>query len=292
MTWDPCRYCRRSNGRASAGADRGGLARLRALGARGCCLVGHPAYYTKFGFRNASDLAVEGVPPEVFFALAFDGEAAARASSPSTKASRQPADDRIAHGLRPRIRRIRLRSAGRCRTHRLPKMFGEAAVPRKQRSLRWSATTNCSSSRPPGGGRSSAGSSKACLSRRQAVVPDRGSARRPRFPGPADPRHACRTAPPGEKSRGRGSPRRKVSVAMRRTGTISPVFRHHRTPNDKKRRALTDCCLFCRAAGGFRPAGAADHLDGIVPLAGRPGRGQTEGDADRHAMLYFGDHDN
>lgn len=51
-----------------------GLARLRDLGARGCCLVGHPAYYTKFGFRNASGLAVEGVPPEVFFALAFDGK--------------------------------------------------------------------------------------------------------------------------------------------------------------------------------------------------------------------------
>jgi len=50
-----------------------GLARLRALGARGCCLVGHPGYYGRFGFRNPADLAVEGVPPEAFFALSFDG---------------------------------------------------------------------------------------------------------------------------------------------------------------------------------------------------------------------------
>jgi putative acetyltransferase len=49
-----------------------GLARLRELGAHGCCLVGHPSYYPRFGFRNTADLSVEGVPPEVFFALAFD----------------------------------------------------------------------------------------------------------------------------------------------------------------------------------------------------------------------------
>lgn len=50
-----------------------GLARLKALGARGCCLVGHPEYYRKFGFENVPGLVHEGVPPEVFFALAFDG---------------------------------------------------------------------------------------------------------------------------------------------------------------------------------------------------------------------------
>jgi putative acetyltransferase len=50
-----------------------GLSRLRALGARGCCLVGHPEYYRRFGFRNPEDLAVHGVPAEVFFALAFSG---------------------------------------------------------------------------------------------------------------------------------------------------------------------------------------------------------------------------
>jgi putative acetyltransferase len=50
-----------------------GLARLRGLKAQGCCLVGHPDYYRKFGFRNMSDLVYEGVPKEVFFALTFDG---------------------------------------------------------------------------------------------------------------------------------------------------------------------------------------------------------------------------
>lgn len=51
---------------------REGLTRLRALDARGCCLVGHPEYYTKFGFRNVPGLEVEGVPAEFFFALSFD----------------------------------------------------------------------------------------------------------------------------------------------------------------------------------------------------------------------------
>jgi putative acetyltransferase len=52
---------------------REGLSRLRALGARGCCLVGHPDYYRQFGFENAPGLVLEGVPPDVFFALSFDG---------------------------------------------------------------------------------------------------------------------------------------------------------------------------------------------------------------------------
>ena len=50
-----------------------GLSRLKAMNARGCCLVGHPEYYRKFGFKNAPGLVLEGVPPEVFFALPFDG---------------------------------------------------------------------------------------------------------------------------------------------------------------------------------------------------------------------------
>jgi len=49
-----------------------GLSRLQNMGARGCCLVGHPGYYTKFGFINPTGLGMEGVPEEVFFALAFD----------------------------------------------------------------------------------------------------------------------------------------------------------------------------------------------------------------------------
>lgn len=52
---------------------REGLSRLQALGARGCCLVGHPGYYRRFGFENPAGLTHEGVPPEAFFALSFDG---------------------------------------------------------------------------------------------------------------------------------------------------------------------------------------------------------------------------
>ncbi len=48
-----------------------GLSRLRKLNAQGCCLVGHPGYYTKFGFRNIPGLVYEGVPSEFFFALPF-----------------------------------------------------------------------------------------------------------------------------------------------------------------------------------------------------------------------------
>ena len=50
-----------------------GLSRLKDLNAHGCCLVGHPHYYRKFGFKNVSGLVHEGVPQEVFFALSFDG---------------------------------------------------------------------------------------------------------------------------------------------------------------------------------------------------------------------------
>ena len=52
---------------------REGLSRMKAMGAQGCCLVGHPEYYRKFGFENPAGLFLEGVPPEVFFALSFDG---------------------------------------------------------------------------------------------------------------------------------------------------------------------------------------------------------------------------
>jgi putative acetyltransferase len=49
-----------------------GLSRLKSMHARGCCLVGHPEYYKKFGFDNIPGLVHEGVPPEVFLALPFD----------------------------------------------------------------------------------------------------------------------------------------------------------------------------------------------------------------------------
>lgn len=52
---------------------REGLSRLRNMNAQGCCLVGHPDYYRTFGFTNVPELVLEGVPPEAFFALSFDG---------------------------------------------------------------------------------------------------------------------------------------------------------------------------------------------------------------------------
>lgn len=52
---------------------REGLSRLKRMNAHGCCLVGHPDYYTKLGFKNISGLGHEGVPQEAFFALSFDG---------------------------------------------------------------------------------------------------------------------------------------------------------------------------------------------------------------------------
>ena len=64
------RYQRQGIGKALI---REGLSRLKAMGARGCCLVGHPSYYRKLGFENTAGLVVEGVPPEVFLALSFDG---------------------------------------------------------------------------------------------------------------------------------------------------------------------------------------------------------------------------
>jgi putative acetyltransferase len=52
---------------------REGLSRLKEMKAPGCCLVGHPDYYRKFGFDNTSELVHEGVPQEVFFVLSFHG---------------------------------------------------------------------------------------------------------------------------------------------------------------------------------------------------------------------------
>ena len=52
-----------------------GLSLLKGLNARGCCLVGDPEYYKRFGFGNIPGLIHEGVPQEVFLALPLDGHA-------------------------------------------------------------------------------------------------------------------------------------------------------------------------------------------------------------------------
>ncbi|MCT8268119.1 N-acetyltransferase [Afifella sp. JA880] len=48
-----------------------GLTKLRALGSKGCVLVGDPAYYERFGFENLPQLQIPGVPPENLLALPF-----------------------------------------------------------------------------------------------------------------------------------------------------------------------------------------------------------------------------
>jgi putative acetyltransferase len=63
-------YQRRGIGKALI---QEGLSRLKDMNAQGCCLVGHPDYYRKFGFSNMPGLVHEGVPREVFFVLSFDG---------------------------------------------------------------------------------------------------------------------------------------------------------------------------------------------------------------------------
>ncbi len=63
-------YQRRGIGKALI---REGLSRLKGMNAQGCCLVGHPDYYRKFGFKNVPGLVIEGVPQEFFFALSFVG---------------------------------------------------------------------------------------------------------------------------------------------------------------------------------------------------------------------------
>lgn len=54
---------------------REGLNRLRALGARGCAVLGEPAYYARFGFVPAAPLTLPGPPPEYFQRIVFAGEA-------------------------------------------------------------------------------------------------------------------------------------------------------------------------------------------------------------------------
>lgn len=53
---------------------RAGLSLLQARGGQGCALVGDPAYYQRFGFRNLPALTLEGVPQEYFLALPFGQE--------------------------------------------------------------------------------------------------------------------------------------------------------------------------------------------------------------------------
>lgn len=50
------------------------LQQLRDTGAKGCVVLGGPAYYGRFGFRVCAGLVLPGVPPAYFLALAFGAE--------------------------------------------------------------------------------------------------------------------------------------------------------------------------------------------------------------------------
>lgn len=50
---------------------REGLAALRRVGARGCVLLGDPAFYGRFGFRSRPGLRYEAVPADSILALPF-----------------------------------------------------------------------------------------------------------------------------------------------------------------------------------------------------------------------------
>jgi len=41
------------------------------MGAKGCVLVGDPAYYERFGFRSLPEVTHEGVPQENVLTLPF-----------------------------------------------------------------------------------------------------------------------------------------------------------------------------------------------------------------------------
>jgi putative acetyltransferase len=49
-----------------------GLSSLKALGAKGCVLVGDPGYYQRFGFKSLPDLVIDGVPQQYILALPFE----------------------------------------------------------------------------------------------------------------------------------------------------------------------------------------------------------------------------
>ena len=52
---------------------KSGLVALRARNARGCVLLGDPAYYDRFGFRHDPRIKYPGPPPEYFQYLLIGG---------------------------------------------------------------------------------------------------------------------------------------------------------------------------------------------------------------------------
>ncbi|CAN0621597.1 putative acetyltransferase [Burkholderia multivorans] len=62
--------CRRQS--IGAGLVRTGLDALRRLGARGCVVLGEPAYYARFGFDAAASLVFPSAPAPCLLALSFE----------------------------------------------------------------------------------------------------------------------------------------------------------------------------------------------------------------------------
>ena len=50
---------------------KNGLEQLRAIGAKGCVVLGDPAYYARFGFRQDARFTYSGPPPEYFQVLVW-----------------------------------------------------------------------------------------------------------------------------------------------------------------------------------------------------------------------------
>jgi putative acetyltransferase len=51
-----------------------GLESLRAIGAKGCVVLGEPDYYGRFGFVARSELVLDDVPAQFFLAQSFTGK--------------------------------------------------------------------------------------------------------------------------------------------------------------------------------------------------------------------------
>ena len=49
-----------------------GLEQLRTIGARGCVVLGDPAYYSRFGLKQDERLTYHGPPPEYFTVLIWN----------------------------------------------------------------------------------------------------------------------------------------------------------------------------------------------------------------------------
>jgi putative acetyltransferase len=53
---------------------KAGLEHIEQLSARGCVVLGDPAYYGRFGFRSDPELRLADVPADYFQRLVIDGE--------------------------------------------------------------------------------------------------------------------------------------------------------------------------------------------------------------------------